>query len=116
MIVSITDQLLMVWPTVMPKYSLTSQKPASLTQLPVVTGVVDGVGQDHGDPSRSDSRQIPLEYAHCSYDQAINSPKRDLRVFTPKECATEHIGLDHLSHVITVIADWVADAFAEVGR
>src|SRR3954462_7014784 len=31
MIVSITDQLLMVWPTVIPKYSLTSQKPASLT-------------------------------------------------------------------------------------
>src|SRR5215212_10148062 len=31
MIVSITDQLLMVSPTVIPKYSLTSQKPASLT-------------------------------------------------------------------------------------
>src|SRR3954468_15646133 len=31
MIVSITDQLLMVCPTVIPKYSLTSQKPASLT-------------------------------------------------------------------------------------
>src|SRR3954453_20832874 len=31
MIVSITDQLLIVWPTVIPKYSLTSQKPASLT-------------------------------------------------------------------------------------
>jgi hypothetical protein len=29
--VSITDQVLMVSPTVMPKYSLTSQKPASLT-------------------------------------------------------------------------------------
>src|SRR3954471_16558538 len=31
MIVSITDQLLIVCPTVIPKYSLTSQKPASLT-------------------------------------------------------------------------------------
>src|SRR3954468_8670945 len=31
MIVSITDQVLMVCPTVIPKYSLTSQKPASLT-------------------------------------------------------------------------------------
>src|SRR5947209_10476099 len=31
MIVSITDQLLIVSPTVIPKYSLTSQKPASLT-------------------------------------------------------------------------------------
>src|SRR5699024_3934613 len=31
MIVSITDQVLMVSPMVMPKYSFTSQKPASLT-------------------------------------------------------------------------------------
>src|SRR5947209_10771878 len=31
MIVSITDQLLIVSPTVIPKYSFTSQKPASLT-------------------------------------------------------------------------------------
>ena len=31
MIVSITDQVFTVWPTSIPKYSLTSQKPASLT-------------------------------------------------------------------------------------
>ena len=30
-------------------------------------------------------RQIPLEYAHRSYDQAVNSPKRELRIFTPEE-------------------------------
>ena len=30
-IVSISDQVLKVCPTVIPKYSLTSQKPASLT-------------------------------------------------------------------------------------
>ncbi|MFG1643493.1 alpha/beta hydrolase family protein [Amycolatopsis sp. NPDC049252] len=57
-------------------------------------------------------RQIPLEYAHRSYDQAVNSPRRELRVFTPEEGATEHIGLDHLPHVSTYIADWVADTFA----
>ncbi len=58
-------------------------------------------------------RQIPLEYAHRSYDQAVNSPKRELRVFSPQEGATEHIGLDHLPYVSTFIADWVADTFAE---
>ena len=52
-------------------------------------------------------RQIPLEYAHRSYEQAVNSPKRELRVFTPEEGATEHIGLDHLPHVSVFIADWV---------
>jgi dienelactone hydrolase len=61
-------------------------------------------------------RQIPLEYAHRSYDQAVNSPKRELRVFTAEEGATEHIGLDHLPHVSVYIADWVADTFAEFAR
>jgi esterase/lipase len=60
-------------------------------------------------------RQIPLEYAHRSYEQAVNSPKRELRVFTPEEGATEHIGLDHLPHVSTFVADWVADTFAGIG-
>lgn len=59
-------------------------------------------------------RQIPLEDAHRSYEQAVNSAKRQLRVFTPDEGATEHIGLDHLPHVSTYVADWVADTFAEL--
>jgi hypothetical protein len=42
------------------------------------------------------SRPIPVQYAHLSYEQAVNSFKRQLRVFTPEEGATEHIGLDHL--------------------
>lgn len=57
-------------------------------------------------------RQIPLEYAHRSYDQAVNSPRRELRIFTAEEGASEHIGLDHLPHVSVFIADWVADTFA----
>lgn len=63
----------------------------------------------------ANDRQIPLEYAHRSYEQAVNSPKPELRVFTTEEGAAEHIGLDHLAHVSTVIADWVADTFAELG-
>jgi len=59
-------------------------------------------------------RQIPLGYAHRSYDQAVASPKRELRIFTAEEGGTEHIGLDHLPHVSTFIADWVADTFTEL--
>jgi dienelactone hydrolase len=58
-------------------------------------------------------RQIPLEYAHRSYDQAVRSPKRELRIFTREEGGAEHIGLDHLGHVSTFIADWVSDTFNE---
>ena len=62
----------------------------------------------------ADDRQIPLAMAHRSHEQAVNSPKCELRVFTPEEGATEHIGLDHLPHVSTFVADWVADTFAEL--
>jgi dienelactone hydrolase len=59
-------------------------------------------------------RQIPVALAHRSYEQAVNSPKRDLRIFTPDEGATEHIGLDHLPWVRDEIADWVSDTFGEI--
>lgn len=59
-------------------------------------------------------RQIPLEYVHRLYDQAVKSPKRELRVLTPEEVATGHIGLDHLPHVSSFIAGWVADTFADL--
>jgi dienelactone hydrolase len=59
-------------------------------------------------------RQINVSYAHQSYDQAVNSPKRELRIFTPEEGATEHVGLDHLPHVGAFTADWIEDTFAEM--
>ena len=59
-------------------------------------------------------RQIPLAYAHRSYDQATASPKRELRVFTAEEGGAEHIGLDHLPHVSSYVADWVMETFAEL--
>ena len=57
-------------------------------------------------------RQIPLEYARRSYDQATGSPRRELRIFTAAEGGAEHIGLDHLPYVSGYIADWVSDAFS----
>lgn len=62
-------------------------------------------GGGHG----ANDRQIPAAYADRSYQQAVRSPRRELRIFTPEEGATEHIGLDHLPYVSTYIADWVAD-------
>jgi dienelactone hydrolase len=64
----------------------------------------------------ANDRQIPLDMAHRSYDQAVNSPKRELRIFTPEEGAAEHIGLDHLPYVRDFIADWVNDTFAELAE
>ena len=59
-------------------------------------------------------RQIPLEAAHMSYDQAVNSPKRDLRIFTPDDGGIEHVSADNMSPAQNFIADWISDTFAEM--
>lgn len=54
-------------------------------------------------------RQIPVRYAYQTYEQAVNSPKRELRIFTEEEGGTEHISIDHLSYVAGYIADWISE-------
>jgi dienelactone hydrolase len=57
-------------------------------------------------------RQIPVEYAHATYEQAANSPHRELRLFDEPEGGTEHISIDNMPYVAGIIADWVAETFA----
>jgi dienelactone hydrolase len=57
-------------------------------------------------------RQIPLEYARQSYDEAVNSPRRELKIFTGVDGGNEHIGLDNLPLVSTFVADWIGEVFA----
>ncbi|MFB2580240.1 alpha/beta hydrolase family protein [Herbiconiux sp. P15] len=59
-------------------------------------------------------RQINVKYAHQSYEQAVNSPKRELRIFDDPEGGTEHISIDNMPYVAGIIADWVAETFAEL--
>jgi pimeloyl-ACP methyl ester carboxylesterase len=54
-------------------------------------------------------RQIRLEYAHQTYDQLINSPRRELKLFTEREGGVEHVGADNMSFGRDYIADWFAD-------
>jgi dienelactone hydrolase len=56
----------------------------------------------------ANDRQIPSEYAHQSYDQAVNSPERELKFFTDKEGGVEHVSADNMEPVRSYIADWVA--------
>jgi fermentation-respiration switch protein FrsA (DUF1100 family) len=53
-------------------------------------------------------RQIPLAYAHQTYDQLINSPDRELKIFTAREGGVEHVGADNMSFGCDYIADWLA--------
>ena len=54
-------------------------------------------------------RQIPLEYAHQTYDGLVNSPRRELKIFTPREGGIEHSSVDNSSYGLDYIADWVAE-------
>lgn len=56
-------------------------------------------------------KQIPLEYAHQSYDQLVNSPDRELKIFTEREGGIQHSSLDNTANAGTYIADWVATQF-----
>ncbi|MBA4759014.1 MAG: prolyl oligopeptidase family serine peptidase [Sphingosinicella sp.] len=59
-------------------------------------------------------RQIPVRYAEMSYDQAVNSPDRELKIFGPDEGGIEHCGADNMEPVQNFIGDWLADRFAKM--
>lgn len=54
-------------------------------------------------------RQISVDYAHDCYDQLINSPRRELKLFTDREGGVEHVGADNMSFGRDYIADWFAE-------
>nr|WP_321396790.1 alpha/beta fold hydrolase [Emcibacter sp.] len=54
-------------------------------------------------------RQISVDYAHQSYEQLTNSPRRELKLFTPREGGVEHVGADNMAFGRDYIADWFAE-------
>lgn len=59
----------------------------------------------------ANDRQIPIEYAHQTHSQAVNSPDLELKIFTEREGGVEHCSADNMEPVRNFIADWVADRF-----
>ncbi|UYY79505.1 alpha/beta hydrolase family protein [Sphingomonas sp. R1] len=57
----------------------------------------------------AEDRQISVQYAHDCYDQLVNSPKRELKIFTAREGGVEHVGADNMSYGRDYIADWFAE-------
>jgi dipeptidyl aminopeptidase/acylaminoacyl peptidase len=54
-------------------------------------------------------RQIPVEYAHQSFAELVNSPDKELKLFTEREGGVEHVGADNMSFAREFIADWLAE-------
>ena len=55
-------------------------------------------------------RQISVEYALRTYDQLVNSPRRELKIFTEREGGVEHVGVDNMTYGRDYIADFLAEA------
>lgn len=54
-------------------------------------------------------RQVPLDQAHKTAEAAVNSPRRDVKIFTAAEGGVEHCQGDLFSIGIDWMADWAAD-------
>ncbi len=59
----------------------------------------------------ANDRQIAVAYAHRTYDQLVNSPKRELKIFDDHTGGIEHVSVDNMSYGRTFIADWIAETF-----
>ena len=55
--------------------------------------------------------QIPLKWAERTYEQLVNSPKRELKIFTEREGGVQHASFDNSINAGHYIADWVAETF-----
>ena len=62
----------------------------------------------------ANDRQIPLAYARQCYEEAINSPKRELKIFTEREGGVEHVSADNMEPVRSHISDWIERTFSSL--
>jgi dienelactone hydrolase len=53
--------------------------------------------------------QIPVQWAERTYEQLVNSPKRELKIFTAREGGVQHSSFDNSANAGAYIADWVAE-------
>jgi dienelactone hydrolase len=53
--------------------------------------------------------QIPVAWAHRTYEKLVNAPKRELKIFTDREGGKQHSSFDNSANAGAYIADWVAE-------
>jgi dienelactone hydrolase len=84
----------------------------ALAQQVSLVGVVENLTVPFLITHGAHDRQIPLAYAHQCYEEAINSPKRELKIFTEREGGVEHCSADNMEPARSYIADWITRTFA----
>ena len=58
--------------------------------------------------------QIPLKWSHRTYEQLVNSSKRELKIFTDREGGVQHASFDNVINAGHYISDWVAETLGGV--
>jgi dienelactone hydrolase len=53
--------------------------------------------------------QIPVHWAQATYDQLVNSPRRELKIFDARTGGVQHSSFDNSANAGAYIADWVAE-------
>jgi pimeloyl-ACP methyl ester carboxylesterase len=76
-----------------------------------LNGVLDRIRVPFLVTHGANDRQIAVAYAHQTYDQLVNSPKRELKIFDARTGGVEHVSVDNMSYGRTFIADWIAETF-----
>ena len=74
-----------------------------------LNGVLDRIRVPFLVTHGENDRQIPLKYAHETFDQLVNSPKKDLFIFDATTGGVEHSSLDNPNNAGNQIADWLAE-------
>jgi esterase/lipase len=76
-----------------------------------LNGVIQNISVPFLVTHGENDQQISVEYAHQSYDQAVNSPKREIKIFTCDEGGIEHCSTDNIEPTRSYFSDWIADTF-----
>jgi dienelactone hydrolase len=79
-----------------------------------LVGVVEKINVPFLITHGANDRQIALADAHQSYNEAVNSPLHELKIFTEREGGIEHVSADNMEPARSYIADWIAQRFAEM--
>lgn len=97
-----TDQLLWVFG------KETVEEAAAVAKQFTLKGIADKITCPllivHGE----NDRQVPLAHAENTFAAAVNSPGRELKIFTLAEGGAEHCQVDNASMAVDYMADWVA--------
>lgn len=59
-------------------------------------------------------RQISVDFAEETFEQLVNSPRREKMIFTAREGGIEHVGADNMSYGRDLISDWFAETLGGI--